>query len=295
MTVGPTLSLFQSLWAMEDLPYRGDAQWTPAERVEKIAGAGFAGLAVDLGARQAPAASDIGPLAAAAGLRTAVFAFVSDTPGLDTALRYADQIGAPDMVVCAEVFDPDPSALAGVVEQWHGIAARAGVRLQLETHRGTMTNDLRMTTRILAELDPAVDLAIDLSHHVCGCELPDKPTDEIEDLIGLLLARAGSLQGRIANRGQVQLPLTFPAHQGWVTRFRGWWTEGFRSILARDPQADIMFCTELGTTPYAITGADGYELSDRWAEAQLLCDWAGQAFAEAISAGNIAALNGSTR
>lgn len=283
MMVGPTVSLFQSLWAMEDLPYRGDRQWTLAERVEKIAGAGFAGLAVDLGARQAPAALEVGPLAAAAGLRTAVFAFVSDTPGLDKALRYADSIEAADLVVCAQVFDPDPVVLAGIVERWHGIAGRAGVRLQLETHRGTMTNDLRMTTRILAALDPAVEVAIDLSHHVCGCELPDEAADEIEDLIGILLARAGSLQGRIANRGQVQLPLTFPAHQRWVERFRGWWTSGFKSILARNPQADVMFCAELGTTPYAITGPDGHELSDRWAEALLLCDWAGQAFAEATA------------
>ncbi|MET3806874.1 hypothetical protein ABIB25_003894 [Nakamurella sp. UYEF19] len=282
-TATPTLSLFQSLWAMEDLPYRGESQWTLAERVDMIAGGGFAGLAVDLGARQAPAAADVGPLAAAAGLRTAVFAFVRDATGLDSALRYAEQIGAPDMVVCAEVFDPDPLAQARIINQWYGIAERAGVRLQLETHRGTMTNDLRMTTRILANLDPAVDLAIDLSHHVCGCELPDKATDEIENLISLLLARAGSLQGRIANRGQVQLPLTFPAHQGWVERFRGWWVQGFRTILDREPQADIMFCTELGTTPYAITGADGLELSDRWAEALLLCDWAATAFADAMT------------
>lgn len=280
----PTLSLFQSLWAMEDLPYRGTRQWTLAERVEKIAAAGFAGVAVDLGAKQAPAAADIAALAQQAHLRTAVFAFVPDSAGLQDALRYADVIGAPDLVVCAQVFEAEPAAAARIVEGWHRQAAAAGVQLQLETHRNTMTNDLRTTNRILAELDPAVELAIDLSHHVCGCELPDAATPEIEALIGNLLTRAGSLQGRVANRCQVQVPLTFEAHQGWVSRFRGWWTDGFTQILRRKPVADIMFCTELGTRPYAITGADGEELSDRWSEALLLCDWARTAFDEATAA-----------
>ncbi len=40
-----------------------------------------------------------------------------------------------------------------------------------------------------------------------------------------------------------------------------------------------MFCTELGTRPYAITDAAGAELSDRWTEALILKSWAHEAFA----------------
>lgn len=288
-TAGPlTLSTSQSLWAMEDLPHRGARPWSLGEQVDRIAGAGFDGLAVDLGARQAPRADAIGPLARAAGLRTAVFAFLDGSAAgptsLPHALAYAEAIDARDLVVCGQVFDPDPARLAAVVHDWYDQAARAGVRLQLETHRNTMTNDIRATVRLLDHLDPAVTIAVDLSHHVCGCELPDGAQPETEALIDRILARAGSLQGRIATRGQVQVPIDYPAHAAAVARFRDWWTRGFASIRGRraageDLPDDVIFCCELGTTPYAITGPDGHQLSDRWAEALTLRDWARQAFA----------------
>ncbi len=286
---GPlTLSTFQSLWAMEDLPHRGDQPWSLGEQVDRIAGAGFDGLAVDLGARQAPRADAIGPLARDAGLRTAVFAFLdgalTGSTSLANALTYAVAIDARDLVVCGQVFDPDPARLAAVVHDWFARAADAGVRLQLETHRNTMTNDIRATIRLLDVLDPAVTIAVDLSHHVCGCELPDGHHPETEALVDRILDRAGSLQGRIATRGQVQVPIDYPVHAAAVDRFRDWWTRGFASIRRRraageDLPDDVIFCCELGTTPYAITGPDGHQLSDRWAEALTLRDWARHAFA----------------
>ena len=51
----------------------------------------------------------------------------------------------------------------------------------------------------------------------------------------------------------------------------GGWDYGFRSWRRRTPaDATLTFLCELGPREYAMTGRDGYELSDRFEEAQLL-------------------------
>lgn len=293
MTTTATLEVFQSLWAMEDLPWAPTGPrptpWTLPEQLDLLVGHGFHGVAVDLGARRVPTAAELAPLLAERGLRSAVVAFVADDPALDTALRFADTIGADRIVLCAQLYTRDLAAAAATVARWHRRCADAGVELQLETHRDTLTNDLRTTVALLAELDPAVLLAADLSHFVCANELPDGHHPAVEELITAVLNRSGSAQGRIATRCQVQIPLGFPMGGIAEPRFRAWWEQGLRAVVARvaagtgPRDGRVLFCTELGTTPYAITDAAGRELSDRWAEALVLKSWAEQAFAAALA------------
>lgn len=71
-----------------------------------------------------------------------------------------------------------------------------------------------------------------------------------------------------ASSEQVQVALGFPQHHAWVQRFTQWWRYGIEDWLARpDTSHSLSFTCELGPPPYAITGSDGRELSDRWAEA----------------------------
>ena len=204
-----------------------------------------------------------------------VFCFVRDSRDLAAALGYADAIGAEGIVVCGQVFPATLEEAALYVRSW---LAAARIPMQLETHRYTLTNDLGFTVRLLDAV-PEVEIAADLSHHVVGNELPDGPDARVDALVGRVLARAGSLQGRIATRGQVQVSPSLPQHAAAVERFRGWWAAGMRGWRERHADGgDLVFCCELGTTPYAITGVDGGELTDRWADALLLRDHALELF-----------------
>ena len=74
--------------------------------------------------------------------------------------------------------------------------------------------------------------------------------------------------GRVSSSEQVQVSLDFPQHQAWVRRFTEWWRYGIEDWLTRpDTTQSLAFTCELGPPPYAITGADGRDISERCAEA----------------------------
>lgn len=101
-------------------------------------------------------------------------------------------------------------------------------------------------------------------------------TDEEQELVHRLMRRSESFQGRVASPEQIQVNIDFPQHQGWVDMFKDWWLHGFRYWRKRhqdDANARMVFISELGPPPYAITGADGFELSDRWQEALTIRGW----------------------
>lgn len=71
----------------------------------------------------------------------------------------------------------------------------------------------------------------------------------------------------------MQIEISFPHHRPWLDLFLGWWDYGFHQWRARSAEdATLAFTCELGPKPYAITGRDGNDTTDRWAEALLLRD-----------------------
>jgi len=158
------------------------------------------------------------------------------------------------------------------IEGWRRLGAAAGVPVHIETHRDRMTTDLFQTLHLL-DCFPDLRLTGDLSHYVVGREFA-WPIDETNHgYMRRILDNCWGFHGRVASREQVQIQIGFPQHKAWVDLFMGWWEYGFRQWRARAPaDATLTFLCEIGPREYAITGPDGYELSDRWQEAQQMKD-----------------------
>ena len=149
---------------------------------------------------------------------------------------------------------------------WKKLADEAGIPVRFETHRDRLTTDLLFTLQVIDAV-PDIRLTADLSHYLVGREFRYPVSDENHALIHRILDRADAFHGRVASREQVQVSLGFPQNRKWLDLFLGWWEEGFRRWRATaDDGATCVFTVELGPPDYAITGADGLELGDRWAE-----------------------------
>jgi hypothetical protein len=263
------ITVYQSLWATERrIP--GLAELPVPERFDRVKQAGFDGMAIDLGAMSLEAARQVAPNYARTGLKSLLTAFPQTIEDLRPALHLAKEIGSPLVIVVGQVMPIRVVEMIEVVEAWLRIAMEERMPIQFETHRNCITNDLFATLQLLDAI-PEMRLSADLSHYVVDREMPCPPPPTMQALIGKVLARSDSFQGRVAARGQIQLPLGFPQNRRWVELFLSWWEEGLRSFVAREgSETDAVFLCELGPPDYALTGADGRELSDREAEALVL-------------------------
>ena len=251
--------VFQSLWAMQTEPGALDAQ------LDRIQAAGFDGITDHY---WQPA--DVARLHAAAssrGLQIEGQLFPQSVDDLAAALDVISRYGCHHLTLQADVRPRTQAEAARLIEGWQRLAEQVDFPVLLETHRYRLTNDLLFTLDLLAQM-PDLKLLADLSHYVVGRELPEPGAPEDDTHIRTILRHSWGFHGRVASSEQVQVSLDFPQHQAWVQRFTQWWRYGIEDWLARpDTPQSLSFTCELGPPPYAITGADGREISNRWAEA----------------------------
>lgn len=258
-----TLEVFQSLWAMERRRPDG-LEWPLEEKFEMIAAAGYDG--VDVVASD-PIAGRVGPLLERHSLGATVTAFPRSVAGLEPAIGLARNLSARHLNVIGQVYPMTVEAGAAAVRGWLGLCDKAGLPVTIETHRDSITTDLLYTLQLMDAV-PEMRLSADLSHFVVAREFGWPISKKVRAQISLVLERAEAFQGRVASREQVQLPISFPQHQDWFELFLSWWQEGFGLWRARAAEdARLNFLCELGPKEYAMTGGDGFELSDRWQEA----------------------------
>ena len=267
-----TFKVFQSLWGMEGLPYGGEPEWSLREKLDRIGDAGFDGVEIawspvfPIGARGSRARSRSSELE---------WSLVCFPTSVDHFKEVAELFAGSDARFVNVQGNVRPYTFREAVPLilgWLDVAEDAGLTVYFETHRDRLTTDLRYTLQLIDAI-PAMDLVADLSHFVVGEEFSWPIGEGDEAMIQRILARSRGFHGRVASREQVQIPIGFPQHRQWLDLFLRWWEDGFR-MWHNDagPDDELVFVTELGPPWYAITGADGQELSDRWQEALLLKD-----------------------
>lgn len=260
-----TLEVFQSLWAMQ--PHGPDGVKVPVEQAfEMVADAGYDGMAIDLGASDMQSMMKTRPLFSRHDLGCLIMAFPKTVEGLRPVLHMAKDFGAIGVNVIGQVPALTVADMVPVLRAWMDMAREEDVPVLFETHRNCITNDLYTTLELIDAL-PEMRLCADLSHFVVDREFWFPLSDYDQALIGRILDRSDSFQGRVATREQIQVSIEFPQHQKWYDQFADWWEQGFRGWRARNPNGVCNFLCELGPPEYAITGPDGREISNRWEEA----------------------------
>ena len=261
--------VYQSLWAMERRRPDG-LEWTLEEKLQMIQQAGFDGAGVRFADRAF--ARQVTEFLKSHGMSWQAQAYPQTLDDLKPIIDHVLEFGADHLNVQPDVRPYTVKECIPLIEGWQRMASDAGIKMQIETHRNRMTTDLFFTLHIL-DILPDLRLTGDLSHYVVGREFWYPISDEDHALMHRIIDNCWGFHGRVASREQIQLQLSFPHHQHWVDVFMGWWERGFKQWRRKaDATETLTFLCELGPPEYAMTGADGYELSDRWQEALMMKD-----------------------
>lgn len=261
------LLIFQSLWAMERRHTDGFER-TLDENIAMIRQAGFDGISAHYTNRRDVVL--LNETLRGSGLKIEAVCFPRSVEDLRLPLELATAFPVSHINLQPDIRLRRVEACLPLLDGWMRLAEDAGIPVFIETHRDRMTTDLFFTLDLL-DRRPELPLLADLSHFLVGREFAFPVNEENHAHIRRILRNARAFHGRVASSEQVQIEITFPHHRPWVDLFLQWWDYGFRhwrSHAADD--AELVFTCELGPKPYAITGRDGNDSTDRWAEALAL-------------------------
>jgi hypothetical protein len=243
------------------------------QHFERIGVAGFHGVCIDPAVDEVDGMRKLKPLFERYELGCMVNVFPHTLEEMRPLLEFAQEMSACQVNALGTLIPLRVEEGADMARRWLAEAEQVGIPLLFETHRDSLLNDLGYTLQML-EAVPEMRLCADLSHFVVDREIRLPLNERDAEYFLRILQRSDCFQGRVASAEQVQVQIGFPQHRKWVEQFRAWWAEGMRLWRARnEDDATLVFLCELGPPPYAITGADGLELSDRWEEALQIRDW----------------------
>lgn len=272
----PKLEIHQAIWAMIGLGENGK-EWSLEQKFEKIAEAGFTG--VDYLIPEPAQMETWARLLEKYNLAFGALAFPSKPQDIEKVIKQAQEFGRVQFinsqVIDSFVIDQEAVHLLNDLML---VSEKSGIPHFIETHRGTITQDLIRTTQYVKEL-PQLRLTIDLSHFVVAGEIVffednmEKPS--VESHFDTLLMRTSAIHGRISSGEQVQVDIGENGEHPMVQHFKRWWLKGMKHWQHQAEPGDIFpFTCELGPPKYyAMTYRDKkgqeQEVSDRWQQALL--------------------------
>jgi len=267
----PKLEVQMSWWGMSGLAFDG-GESSLEEKFEWIAEAGFDGINGFIPPPEEEEQWD--RLLAQYALSLSVNAYPRSAAEMALFLERAKHYGKIQHIN-VQVLTPfligEPAVR--LLRELDDLSRAADIPTYIETHRGTITQDLLRTIDYIEALD-TLRLTIDLSHYIVAGEL-HTISDEAEALIQQVLTRSAAFHARISNGEQVQVDVGRHGEHPMLRHFERWWRDGMNNWRARAGTGDVLpFVVELGPPPYAIT-ADEYagrtrEIGDRRAQSLLL-------------------------
>ena len=261
------LKVYQSLWAMERRQPDGH-EWPLEQQLAMIRDAGFDGAGVRF--FDYAYAHKVVTTLKEYGMTWQAQCYPQSVDDLKPIIEHVRELGADHINLQPDVRPYTMEECIPLLAGWRRLSQDAGIPMHVETHRNRMTTDLLFTLRLL-DCFPDLRLTGDISHYLVGREFAWPISDENHALIHRILDNCWGFHGRVASREQIQVQISFAHHKEWLDLFMGWWEYGFRSWRKRaPPDAVLTFLCELGPKEYAMTGRNGYELSDRWEESQYL-------------------------
>lgn len=169
--------------------------------------------------------------------------------------------------------DSEMDALAAAVLE---ASAKHGLPLYIETHRATMTQDIRRTLDLCGRF-PDLRFNADLSHWYTGHEMRYGDFEAKLAALAPIFERVRYMHGRIGDSCTMQLPLAEARENQCWEDYAAMWSAcltGFAQAKADEP---TVFAPELLPREMEFAGTvhklnyakmiDGKELSDRWSEA----------------------------
>ena len=246
---------FQAIWAMEDTGFDTD------EKINWIISNGYEGALnfIDDSSENALENSrSIDQLILEKGLILGLSCNGFDLDDIQNKIEYCKKSGADFINIMVKNYFATFEEACEMIQSGLELGRKLGVKVFIETHRATVTQDLKRTL-CLSKKFPNMDMTIDLSHYIVAGEFTEENLllykEPLNSAFDDLLPHTGSLHLRLSNGEQVQVSLN-RISDFHKKHFIRWWKKGIDFAIKKLNQGTnlsyVPVITELGPKDYQI-------------------------------------------